>query len=108
MPFKIVNLGRFWSLYYKNILENILDPPEKIIREYCENLRTHFFQLEMILLKYFTNDLMDYKKEIENLVENFLTLEESANKTCVFVTVFQYLQAHKVPLKTIIQVFLEL
>jgi phosphatidylinositol kinase/protein kinase (PI-3 family) len=90
------------------IMNDLLDQPDEVLKQYDEPLSAELLQLATLLVKYMPSELGRYRKELIKFGWNHLKREDSLAKQWAFVNVSRFFEAYQAPDKIILQVYVAL
>lgn len=92
----------------KQIMRNLMDQSDEVLRQYNKSLSAELLQLATLLVQYMPNELGGYRKELIRFGWNHLKREDSIAKQWAFVNVSRFFEAYQAPDKIILQVYVAL
>jgi transformation/transcription domain-associated protein len=73
-----------------------------------DKFRVELLQLTSLLLEYYSDAVVEWKKAIIKFNWNFITLEDNISKQAAYISTVHFIRAFDTPAKVIIQVFVAL
>ncbi len=89
-------------------VKSILEPSEATLNSYSEPLRVELLQLATTLIRFMSQGLVSWRKELIKFAWDHLKRDESICKQWAYVNVCYFIQQYEAPHKIIIQVYIAL
>lgn len=96
------------AVVVQQIMRDILDQPDEILRYYDDRLSAELLRLAAELIKHLPNEMGRHRKELIKFGWGHLKREESSAKHWAFVNVTTFFRAYQAPGKIILQVYVAL